>query len=61
MTINVSTINDLYVEYYISKNEMIVDIILKQCFYVKYDSKQNNITINATIKSVDYVFSKNGF
>ena len=59
MAMYVSTINDLSVEYYTSKNEMIADIILKQCFNVRYDSKQNNITINATIKSADYVFSKN--
>ncbi len=58
MAMYVSTINDLSVEYYTSKNEMIADIILKQCFSVKYDSKQNNITINATVKSADYVFSK---
>lgn len=58
MAMYVSTINDLSVEYYTSKNEMIADIILKQCFSVKYDSKQNNITINATVKSADYFFSK---
>ena len=58
MAMYVSTINDLSVEYYTSKNKMIADIILKQCFSVKYDSKQNNITINATVKSADYVFSK---
>lgn len=58
MAMYVSTINDLSVEYYTSKNEMIADIILKQCFSVKYDSKQNNISINATVKSADYVFSK---
>lgn len=58
MAMYVSTINGLSVEYYTSKNEMLADIILKQCFSVKYDSKQNNITINATVKSADYVFSK---
>ncbi len=58
MAMYVSTINDLSVEYYTSKSEMIADIILKQCFSVKYDSKQNNISINATVKSADYVFSK---
>lgn len=36
MAMYVSTINDLSVEYYTSKNEMIADIILKQCFSVKY-------------------------
>lgn len=59
MAMYVSTISDLSVEYYTSKNEMIADIILKQCFNVKYDSKQNNITINTTVKSADYVFNKN--
>lgn len=58
MAMYVSTINELSVEYYTSKNEMIADIILKQCFSVKYDSKQNSITTNATVKSADYVFSK---
>lgn len=58
MAMYVSTINGLSVEYYTSKNEMLADIILKQCFSVKYNSKQNNITINATVKSADYVFSK---
>lgn len=59
MAMYVSTINGLSVEYYTSKNEMLADIILKQCFSVKYDSKQNDITINAIVKSADYVFNKN--
>lgn len=58
MAMYVSTISDLSVEYYNSKNEMIADIILKQCFSIKYNSKDNNVTINATVKSADYVFSK---
>lgn len=58
MAMYVSTISDLSVEYYNSKNEMFADIILKQCFSIKYNSKDNNVTINATVKSADYVFSK---
>ena len=50
MVMYVSAISDLSVEYYNSKNEMIADIILKQCFSIKYNSKDNNVTINATVK-----------
>lgn len=58
MAMYVSTISDLSVEYYTSKSEMIADIILKQCFSVNYNAKQNNVTINATVNSADHVFSK---
>lgn len=58
MAMYVSTISDLSVEYYSSKDEMIADIILKQCFSVNYNAKQNNVTINVTVNSADYVFSK---
>lgn len=58
MAMYVSTISDLTVEYYSSKNEMIADIILKQCFNVNYDSSKNNVTINSTVNSADHVFSK---
>lgn len=54
----VSTISDLSVEYYTSKNEMLADIILKQCFSIKYNAKENQVTINSTVSSADYVFSK---
>lgn len=58
MAMYVSTISDLYVENYTSKNEMLADIILKQCFNINYNSKENSITINATVKSAEYVFSR---
>ena len=54
----VSTISDLSVEYYTSKNEMLADIILKQCFSINYNAKENQVTINSTVSSADYIFSK---
>lgn len=54
----VSTISDLSVEYYTSKNEMLADIILKQCFSINYNAKENQVTINPTVSSADYIFSK---
>lgn len=54
----VSTISDLSVEYYTSKNEMLADIILKQCFSINYNAKENQVTIKPTVSSADYIFSK---
>lgn len=54
----VSTISDLSVEYYTSKNEMLADIILKQCFSINYNAKENQVTINSKVSSADYIFSK---
>lgn len=54
----VSTISDLSVEYYTSKNEMLADIILKQYFSINYNAKENQVTINPTVSSADYIFSK---
>lgn len=58
MTMYVSTISGLIVENYSSKDEMIANIILKQCFNIEYNSSQNNLCINATVNSADYIFSK---
>lgn len=58
MTMYVSTISGLIVENYSSKDEMIADIILKQCFNINYNAKQNNLCINATVKSADCIFNQ---
>lgn len=58
MTMYVSTISGLIVENYSSKDEMIANIILKQCFNIEHNSSQNNLCINATVNSADYIFSK---
>lgn len=58
MTMYVSTISRLIVENYSSKDEMIANIILKQCFNIEHNSSQNNLCINATVNSADYIFSK---
>lgn len=58
MAMYVSTISDLSVEYYTSKNEMLADIILKQCFNVEYNSKQNEVTINPIVLSAYHIFNE---
>lgn len=58
MAMFISTINELNVENYQSKDKMLADIILKRCFSIKYDTKNNEVMINAITPSVRRTFSK---
>ena len=58
MAMFISTINELNVENYQSKDKMLADIILKRCFSIKYDTKNNQVMINAITPSVRRIFSK---
>ena len=53
--IYISTINELNVDYYKSKNELLADIILKKCFRIKNEEKNNSI-ITPIAPSIKYIF-----
>lgn len=54
----ISTISDLSVDYYPTRNEMLAALIIKNCFAIHYDPQENDMQIQVSLKTVDKVFSE---
>ena len=54
----ISTISELSVDYYATKNEMLAALIITNCFAIHYDPQENDMQIKTSVKTVDKIFSE---